>query len=213
MIEFKDIFEKLNFIQLNLSAPKGQRNKFGNYNYRSCEDITEAVKAVIGKHMVGCSLTLEDDIVLVADRVYVKATATLFDGSKSITTTAFAREPLDRKGMDASQITGTASSYARKYALNGLFAIDDTKDADTDEFQAAPKKKVIKEAKENSEPQDWHVWAGDIETKISKCKTEKALTDLWKQNSSRMGFLKVEDLATHDAVVECLKLRKEVING
>jgi hypothetical protein len=117
-------------IQSQLKAPKGQFNSFGKYRYRSCEDIVEAVKPLLAE--AGYHLILSDDIIAVGDRVYVKATATVFNGTEILgTATAFAREPLDKKGMDASQITGTASSYARKYALNGLLAIDDTKDADT----------------------------------------------------------------------------------
>ena len=119
--------EKLAIIQRELKAPKDQRNTFGNYNYRSCEDILEEVKPLLD----GAILTLSDEMVEVGGRVYVKATALFIDGDYEKATTAFAREPEDRKGMDASQITGTASSYARKYALNGLFLIDDTKDADT----------------------------------------------------------------------------------
>lgn len=114
-------------IQKALRAPKGQYNNFAKFNYRSCEDIVEAVKPLLGE----CIITLNDDIVLVGDRVYVKAIATIKDGEESESAVAFAREPLEKKGMDASQITGTASSYARKYALNGLLLIDDNKDADT----------------------------------------------------------------------------------
>lgn len=121
--------ERLAEIQKNLKAPKGQYNNFGKYKYRSCEDIVEAVKPLLN----GLTLTISDDIVLVGDRFYVKATVTLSDGQEKIQTTAFARESLDKKGMDDSQITGSCSSYARKYSLNGMFAIDDTKDADTDE--------------------------------------------------------------------------------
>lgn len=130
-----NIQEKLTTIQLELKAPKSKRNNFGNYNYRSCEDILEAVKPLLAANM--CSLTLDDDVLCIGDRVYVKATATLTDHAEgaTISTHAFAREAETKKGMDESQITGTASSYARKYALNGLFAIDDTKDADTDEYQ------------------------------------------------------------------------------
>jgi len=121
-------------IQAELKAPKGQFNSFGKYKYRSCEDIVEAAKPVLFKH--GCHLNLSDEMVQVSDRVYVKATATVIMGDVVIgVSTAFARESFDKKGMDDSQITGTASSYARKYALNGLFAIDDTKDADTDEHR------------------------------------------------------------------------------
>ena len=119
-------------IQTELKAPKGQYNSFGKYNYRSCEDILEAVKPLLEKNKATVYIT--DDVVLVGDRVYVKATATFTDSEgKSISVSAFAREPSERKGMDPSQITGATSSYARKYALNGLFLIDDNKDSDTDE--------------------------------------------------------------------------------
>ena len=120
-------------IQKELKAPKNQRNNFGNYNYRSCEDILEAIKPYLdGKE--GLSLIISDEIVQIGDRYYVKATATLSDkDNNNATSVAYAREPLNKKGMDDAQITGATSSYARKYALNGLFAIDDSKDADTNE--------------------------------------------------------------------------------
>lgn len=130
--------ERLLAIQNELKAPKGQYNSFGKYKYRSAEDILEAVKPLAEQHsvLIYCS----DDIVMVGNRIYVKATATAEDVTgrcSAITVTAFAREPDDKKGMDTSQITGTASSYARKYALNGLLCIDDAKDADTDAYQTA----------------------------------------------------------------------------
>ena len=116
-------------IQTELKAPKGQFNKFGGYKYRSCEDILEALKPVLAKHQA--AVLLSDDIAFIGTRFYVKATATLKTDKETISVTAYAREAETRKGMDESQITGSASSYARKYALNGLFGIDDTKDADT----------------------------------------------------------------------------------
>ena len=123
------ITEQLGLIQTKLKAPKSRRNTFGNYNYRSAEDILEAAKPVCREN--GCTLTVSDDVVQVGDRYYIKAVATLAnDQGEALTTQAFAREDESKKGMDASQISGTASSYARKYALNGLFCIDDTKDAD-----------------------------------------------------------------------------------
>lgn len=122
------IYEKLADIQHHLKAPKSQMNKFGGYKYRNCEDILQAAKPLVTGY--GLLLTISDDIVEVAGRVYVKATAVLTDGKESIQTTAYAREEASKKGMDASQLTGATSSYARKYALNGLFCIDDTKDAD-----------------------------------------------------------------------------------
>lgn len=129
------LFEKLLLIQDELDAPKNQYNSHGNYNYRSCEDILGAVKPLNKKHKT--VTTLSDAIELIGDRYYVAATATLYDleSEESIEVKAYAREALDRKGMDDSQITGASSSYARKYALNGLFNIDDTKDADTNEHR------------------------------------------------------------------------------
>jgi len=129
-MEKRTIHEKLQGIQSSLKAPKGQTNKFGGYSYRSAEDILTAVKPLLREN--GCTLVISDDIVGVEGRVYVKATAVLAESGSdySIQVNGFARESETRKGMDDSQITGSASSYARKYALNGLFAIDDTKDAD-----------------------------------------------------------------------------------
>ena len=116
-------------IQALVKAPKGQFNNFGKYKYRSCEDIVEAIKPIINQ--LGFALILSDEVVLIGQRFYIKATATLTDENVTYTATAFAREEEVKKGMDGSQITGASSSYARKYALNGLFAIDDTKDADS----------------------------------------------------------------------------------
>lgn len=124
-----EFIEKIVAIQSELKAPKGQYNSFGKYNYRSCEDILEGVKPLLAKH--GLVLTIQDGIELIGDRYYIKATATITDGKENVSTSAYARESLDKKGMDASQVTGATSSYARKYALNGLLCIDDTKDADT----------------------------------------------------------------------------------
>lgn len=124
----KKAIDVLGEIQSELKAPKGQYNKFGGYAYRSCEDILEAVKPLLKK--AGAALTISDSVNLCGDRVYVGAVVRFHFGGEVIETHAFAREPLEKKGMDSSQITGAASSYARKYALNGMFCIDDTKDAD-----------------------------------------------------------------------------------
>lgn len=156
------IYEKLSKVQEELKAPKGQYNSFGKYKYRSCEDILEAVKPILIKNKL--SMQISDELVVIGEstpttynevyydkdlkrenertvisgnqRYYVKATVTLLDieDNSTMSNTAYAREEEYKKGMDGSQITGTASSYARKYALNGLFLIDDTKDADTDEY-------------------------------------------------------------------------------
>ena len=135
MAEGKPIYAALMAVQAELKAPKGQHNSFGKYDYRSAEDIIEAVKPLLNEN--GLFLTMSDDIVQIGDRYYVKATVSVTDivTGESVQTSALAREAAQKKGMDESQVTGTASSYARKYALNGLFAIDDNRDADTDEYQ------------------------------------------------------------------------------
>ena len=130
-------------IQSELKAPKGQFNAYGKYKYRSCEDSLEAVKPILKKN--NCTLLLSDSLIYVGERYYIKATATLVNAEgKSVSTEAYAREEETKKGMDASQITGASSSYARKYALNGLLCIDDNKDSDTtntgDSAPAAPAK-------------------------------------------------------------------------
>jgi hypothetical protein len=126
----------LSKVQKELNAPKNRRNNFGNYNYRNCEDIVEAVKKVMPEN---CAVTLSDDIWLVGDRFYVKATATFYCGEEAVVVTAYARESTEKKGMDAAMCTGAASSYARKYALNGLFAIDDSDDIDSHDNRDEPK--------------------------------------------------------------------------
>lgn len=135
MAEKQTLQHRLIAAQNELKAPKGQYNSFGKYKYRSAEDILEAVKPINEKH--GLLLIIYDEPMIVGDRIYIKATAEITDelNEQTYKVTAYAREALSKKGMDESQITGTASSYARKYALNGLYLIDDTKDADTDEHQ------------------------------------------------------------------------------
>ena len=133
----KKLHEKLVDIQQTLKAPKGQYNAFSKFNYRSCEDILEAVKPLLN----GCSLLISDEVINVGNSNYVKATVTLSSGDEAISATAYAREAETQTGMQAAQITGSTSSYARKYALNGLFAIDDTKDADTQDNTSKPETK------------------------------------------------------------------------
>jgi len=178
-----ELNDKLLIIQSNLKAPKNQFNSFGGYAYRSAEDVLEAVKPLLKE--VGCTLTISDEIVVVADRVYVKATATLSDGKDNISTTAFAREEESKKGMDAAQITGAASSYARKYALNGLFCIDDTKDPDSTNkgeqetrSSAAPKTISKPVAKPTAKP------AAKPEAKPNDLEQAKKALDLCKDNKS-----------------------------
>lgn len=142
-----NFYKRVSKVQLEIKAPKNQRNSFGNYNYRSCEDILEAAKPVCAAN--GLLLTVSDELVLIGDRYYIKTNAMLHDTESDfyILNTAYARESSEKKGMDDSQITGTASSYARKYALNGLFCIDDTKDADTDEYAKQSKRETIEDVK------------------------------------------------------------------
>ena len=160
MAENKTITQKLINVQSALKAPKGQFNSFGKYKYRSCEDILEAVKPLLKTN--GLALVIRDEIVEIAGRVYVKATAQVLDeNGGEISTIALAREPDMRKGMDESQVTGSSSSYARKYALNGLFAIDDNKDADSNELakaeqeEAKPKKTASKKQPIQELPDDY----------------------------------------------------------
>ena len=149
-----ELHKKLWTIQQTLNAPKNQRNNCGGYNYRSAEDILEAVKPLLQN----ITLTVSDEIVLIGNRYYVKATATLSDGEDVIAVTAYAREEESKKGMDASQLTGATSSYARKYALNGLFCIDDAKDPDTDAYakqnnqQPRQQKKPPKQQQQTAPP-------------------------------------------------------------
>lgn len=137
-----EIIKQLSEIQSELKAPKSQYNAFGKYNYRNCEDILEALKPILRQR--GMAVTITDTVKQIGERYYIEATATLHSGEESINSVALAREDAAQKGKDASQITGSASSYARKYALNGLFAIDDTKDSDgADNTQLSPDPPVV----------------------------------------------------------------------
>ena len=134
---------KLAEIQSKIKAPKGQFNAFGKYKYRSCEDLVEAIKPVVNG--LNFALILSDEIVEIGGRIYFKATAKITDGTTEFQAVGYAREEESKKGMDASQLSGATSSYARKYALNGLFAIDDTKDADATNEHKDEQKEVKKE--------------------------------------------------------------------
>ena len=134
-LEKMNIYEKLMNIQKELKCNKNQHNSFGNYNYSSCEDILESLKPLLNKYR--CTLTISDELQNIGDRYYIKATARLIniDATESIENTAYARESDDKKGMSAEQVSGSCSSYVRKYCLGGLLLIDDTKDADTNEYR------------------------------------------------------------------------------
>lgn len=200
-----NIYEKLLNIQVELKAPKGQYNSFGKYKYRSCEDILESVKPICKKY--NCTLVLSDTLENIGERYYIKATALLIDTESeddleahSISNTAYAREELEKKGMDGSQITGTASSYARKYALNGLFNIDDTKDADTDEY------KTITESSKN----EFQVTINSTveksireEIKKAEIPNERVLEILKKYGANKLSEIKTNDF---------VEFRKELLN-
>lgn len=168
-------------IQAKLKAPKGQYNSFGKYHYRSAEDILEAVKKVVNP--MGFSVTLTDQIKEIGGRVYVESTASLFNGELEYTATGIAREEETKKGMDASQITGSCSSYSRKYALNGLFAIDDTKDSDaTNNHGKSQESAPQAKAKTGMPPlSDFDIqFQGLIET-VNKISQISELKELWDE--------------------------------
>lgn len=194
-----NIYEKLMNIQKELKAPKGQYNSFGKYKYRSCEDILESVKPLLEKYKV--TIILTDKLEQIGERYYIRAMAILFDteSDNSIENTAYAREEETKKGMDGSQITGTSSSYARKYALNGLLLIDDTKDADTDEFTKENNKEKTKE-----EPKEKKITAGQLKV-LSKIYTRDNLVKLLELNK----IDKLEDMSMEKANEIILKLKKK----
>lgn len=185
--------KELQIIQSKLKAPKGNYNSFGKYKYRSAEDILEAVKPLLNEE--NCVLTLSDEIVQVGDRYYIKATCTLVNSDGQIVeTSAFARETETKTGMDASQITGTASSYARKYALNGLFCIDDTKDADALNTSAEytqqpaktktqPKGNQVIIAKDDDGLEDAYLI---MKPQIEKCGSIDELAMIWGKSDERL---------------------------
>lgn len=175
----KEFYARLAAIQENLNAPKNQYNSFGKYKYRSCEDILEGVKPLLN----GLFLSISDEVVLIGDRYYVKATATITDGENSHAATALAREEESKKGMDSAQVTGATSSYARKYCLNGLFGIDDAKDADTDEHKH--QQNAVAKQQPNQKPQQQKASQNPDEVlarfcdAAAKAPDEKALKDIF----------------------------------
>jgi len=184
-IRKESIHQTLVRIQRDLKAPKGQYNKFSNFSYRSCEDILEAVKPILN----GFSLTIRDEVVMIGDRFYIKATARISNGTEYIENTAFAREALDKKGMDEAQITGAASSYARKYALNGLFAIDDNKDADAKDNNKTESKKTS--ADEQMEEQ----------LKMIKAQKSKIHLEKWRE---KISDSKAYTVAQKKTLIDCI---------
>ena len=213
------IMNKLHMIQLELNAPKKQYNEYGKYYYRTCEDILEALKPLLDKH--GCAVVLKDEAVQIGERYYIKATATIYDveieeghpesSFSSFSNTAYAREADDKKGTDASQLTGATSSYARKYALNGLFLIDDVKDADSTNKHSKDEeleKKTEEKKPEEKKPERKMVTEAQVNSLIKKCEKEgveiekicrlykvKSLTDLteYKYNNIIKYWEKVKE--------------------
>ncbi len=182
--------ERLIAIQNKLKAPKSQYNSFGKYNYRSCEDILEAVKPLLKEQ--GVAMTITDEMVGIGTRIYVKATATLMFGEETITGVGYAREDESKKGMDGSQVTGASSSYARKYALNGLFLIDDTKDGDaTNDGGQQPAKAAPKQAKPAPAPAPQSYPELDMEKELkaeseaNMAKTSGELTAIWNKYTAK----------------------------
>ena len=187
-----ELQKRLLAIQSELKAPKNQYNSFGKYNYRNAEDILEAVKPLCKAYE--CLLTISDSIEVHGNRVFVVACVTLSHGEESIYTTAYARESENKKGMDDAQITGSASSYARKYALNGLFCIDDTKDADYTASDNQPKvTEIYKQWRDKITTCDnletlesYRPSLNDVKSKITTQELQ-ALSDLFNQKKSSLG--------------------------
>ena len=173
-------------IQSELKAPKSQYNSFGKYQYRNAEDILEAVKPLLKKN--NCHLTITDEIVLIGDRYYVKATAEITNGTEVVVTSALAREEESKKGMDSAQLTGATSSYARKYALNGLFCIDDTKDSDYnnqgdkgDKVGQESAKQVPAPTKEVKQAPSVPPIPEEVLKEIADAQTNDDINKLWKK--------------------------------
>lgn len=200
-IKTMNIYEKLINIQLELKAPKNQRNTFGNYNFRSCEDILESVKGLNHKYRV--LLLIEDEVVNIDSRFYIKAICKLINidnPSEMVTNTALAREPESKPKFDDSQVTGSSSSYARKYALNGLYSIDDNKDADTNEFanQSQGELKIAKDTKPKTTKTNKSVElinASDKEEITKLAKDNNNALDLIKETLKECGVNKISELS------------------
>ena len=205
-----NIYEKLLEIQNELKAPKSQWNDFGKYHFRSCEDILESVKPLCEKQKV--ILYFTDEIVNINERYYVKATAHLINIEKDdekIEVTASARESLSKKGMDESQITGTASSYARKYALGGLFNIDDTKDADSNEYyQATKEEKVTRNNTKTNNAMDSKITESQVMTFNNWVLNNKIAEDVVTDSLMKRGYEKIEDVSARDYRAIVLELDK-----
>ncbi|EAA3830248.1 ERF family protein [Salmonella enterica] len=200
----KEFYARLAEIQEHLNAPKNQYNSFGKYKYRSCEDILEGVKPLLK----GLFLSISDEIVLIGDRYYVKATATITDGENSHSASAIAREEENKKGMDAAQVTGATSSYARKYCLNGLFGIDDSKDADTDEHKqqqnAAPAKQTKSSPSSHAPEQVLKAFTEAASNKNTLDELKQAFAKAWKM---------LEGTPEQQKALDVYNIRKDELEG
>jgi ERF superfamily len=179
----KDVAELLGCIQRKLKAPKSQHNKHGNFYYRNCEDILEALKPLLPK---GAYVTVQDAIHMVGDRFYVEATASIHYLGGVVQNKAYAREALEQKGMQQSQLTGATSSYARKYALNGLFLIDDTKDADSDNKDKPNEKAAFNMAYDAESNEESY---NQVLKTIAGFTTVKAMEDWWSEKKGQLNKL------------------------
>ena len=199
-MENTNIYKKLNQIQIKLKAPKSQFNKFGNYKYRNCEDILEALKPLLNEFKT--VISLKDEIIFIEGRFYVKATVTLIDSEtgEAFSTSAFAREEETKKGQDGSQITGSSSSYARKYALNGLFAIDDTKDSDSTNTHGKDEAKTDEEKKQ--------AFLNSKEGMIERLK-ESLSSDKLKKVLSAYNVNELWEMSTEQLKEACQKIFKK----
>lgn len=209
-----NIYEKLMNIQEKLNVPKNQLNKFGGYNFRSCEDILEAVKPLLKENKL--VLQISDEIVPLGDRYYVRALATLIDtedkdGNAMIRNVGYAREEENKKGMDASQVTGATSSYARKYALNGLFCIDDTKDADTNEYQSQQKNNQNNKTNSQQTRQNNQVRLITLAQQKRLFAIANGNNDVVKNVISRYGYTKTEQIKASDYDKICTEIESEIL--
>jgi hypothetical protein len=196
-LEIENVHDVLHHVQMNLHAPRNQYNSFGKYHYRSCEDILEGLKKVLP---FNAYVTLADEIVMVGNRIYVKATATLVYAGQSISNAAFAREEESRKGMDSAQLTGSTSSYARKYALNGLFMIDDVKDADTDEAKHQESKPERKAPQSSPQDDAMKELCARIKRQLNDSNNLEILNYVWKGFEEKLSEIKSANPKWHAAL-------------
>lgn len=197
----KEFYARLAAIQENLNAPKNQYNSFGKYKYRSCEDILEGVKPLLN----GLFLSISDEVVLIGERYYVKATATITDGENSHTATALSREEEEQKGMSAGQLTGATSSYARKYCLNGLFCIDDAKDLDTDSY--------AKQTKQQSQKQKAPPNPDEVLARFCDAAAKVPDADKLREIFGKCWRLLPKDSEQQQKAKDCYEIRLKEING